>query len=155
MYTVCVYAAHWPFWSTPRPIHPFFLWRTPRVCHLVQPFSLQSFFFPNDLFSGWLSFFSVHLCSFSIFFFIALVMNYYFRSLIPNHVFYPYPSHWSTTPAAVQSSHVIGGVLVNLSTYHFYTLLSTFICTYHPLDLIVLFVLSQPTWSVWFSLLFL
>jgi hypothetical protein len=71
----------------------------PRVRHLGQPFSLQSFFFPNDLFFGWFS---------------CYLMNYYFRSLIPSLVSYPYPSHWSTTRAAVQSSHVIGRVLVHL-----------------------------------------
>jgi hypothetical protein len=48
------------------------------------------------------------------------------------------------TRAAVKSSNVIRRVLVNLSAYDFYTLLSTFICMYHPLDSIVLFVLSQP-----------
>jgi hypothetical protein len=72
----------------------------PLVRQLGQPFPLQSFFFPNDLFSDWFSFFIVHLCSFSKFLSIALVKNFYFRSLIPRHVFYPYASHWSTTPLA-------------------------------------------------------
>jgi hypothetical protein len=63
---------------------------TPPVCVIwANLFPLQSFFFPNDLFSGWLSFFSVHLCSFGNFFFIGLNMNYYFRSLIPRHVSTP------------------------------------------------------------------
>jgi hypothetical protein len=80
-------------------------------------------------------------------------MNYYFRSLIPSLVSYPYPSHWSTTRAAVSAiSHnrhtLFVRVLVHLSAYHFYTVPSTFICTYHPLDSIVLYVLSQPTWLV-------
>jgi hypothetical protein len=83
------------------PDSSFFCDAPPRVRQLGQPFPLQSFFFPNDLFSDWFSFFSVHLCSFSKFSFIALVKNFYCRSLIPRHVFYPYASHWSTTRAAV------------------------------------------------------
>jgi hypothetical protein len=45
-------------------------------------------------------------------------------------------------------SNVHRRVLVYLSPYDFYTLSSTFICTYHPFDLIVLFVLSQPAQPV-------
>jgi hypothetical protein len=87
------------------PDSSFFCDAPPRVRQLGHPFPLQSFFFPNDLFSDWFSFFSVHLlCSFSKFSFIAFIKNFYFRSLIPCHVFYPYASHWSTTPLASHSS---------------------------------------------------
>jgi hypothetical protein len=95
--------AHGTFWFTPRLIHPFFVTHPP--CASIGPsFSPLVFFFPNDLFSDWFSPFIVHLCSFSKFSSIALVKNFYFRSLIPRHVFYPYASHWSTTPLASHSS---------------------------------------------------
>jgi hypothetical protein len=42
-YTVCVYAAHWLFCSTLRPIHPFFVTRPP--CASFGPS-----FFPSVLF---------------------------------------------------------------------------------------------------------
>jgi hypothetical protein len=50
-------------------------------------------------------------------------------------------------------SNIHRRVLVNHSPYDFYTLSSTFICTYHPFNSIVLFVLSQAPRSFWFSLL--
>jgi hypothetical protein len=127
-------------------------------CASIGPtFSPLVFFFPNDLFSDWFSFFIVHLCSFSKFSSIALIKNFYFRSLIPRHFFYPYASHWSTTPlishwSTTLRSNVHRRVLVNLSPYDFYTLSSMFICTYHPFDSIVLFVLSQLARSFWFSI---
>jgi hypothetical protein len=78
---------------------------TPPVCvNSANLFPFVFFSFPNDLFSDWFSPFIVHLCSFSKFLSIALVKNFYFRSLIPRHVFYPYASHWLTTPLASHSS---------------------------------------------------
>ncbi len=101
----------------------------PRVRQLGQPFPLQPFTFPNDIFSDWFSPFFVHLCSFSKFSSIALVKNFYFRSLIPRHVLYPYASHWSTTPIASHSSTTRAVKRSSSSSHQFFSLrfLHTFV----------------------------
>jgi hypothetical protein len=102
--TPCAYIRTRDFLIHSAPDSSLFCDAPPRVRQWGQSFPFLFFFFPNDLFSDWFSPFIVHLCSFSKFSSIALVKNFYFRSLIPRHVFYPYASHWSTTPLASHSS---------------------------------------------------
>ena len=96
---------------------------------LGQPFLLVFFFSSKWPLFRLVSPFIVHLCSFSKFSSIALVKNFYFRSLIPRHVFYPYASHWSTTPLASHSSTTRAVKRSSSSSHQFFSLrfLHTFV----------------------------